>query len=415
MLSNTPKKEAQTKHKKNFSFNEEITPIKRIRSISKNSLNKSVNQESISRKNSEGKLSPIKKPPLDKLISPVKINNISSIKKKTSNSNLLLNLDKELNINPERSGSISKKNKLSHRDYSASKKSITKERSCSKSKQIKLIKRDEHNNILSMTITNDLGVTSTIMKVPIIKPISKKKQKRELNTSKQIRQDKIDNLRDGEKTSSRQQRLEINQGSYRERKERETKVEKKTCFVDKNKHTNKIADKKKVKYELQNIKVIKESNAEIGLVVKKEKSVKKKLNKGFSPSKTQIIDPKRQEKIDKINNKLKKYDYLTEKSLDYKDSIMKSRVEQIDFNFFSTSRDNLLDYIQDELFLTNNYLTNNNYKTLKLEGSRVENISKLMEANNYPISGESAPTSSDSIRRKSGKYTESYNQINNII
>jgi len=80
-MSNTPKKESQTKHKKNLSFTEEMTtPIKRNRSISKNSLNKSVNQESNSRKNSEGRLSPVKKPPFDKIISPVKKNNISFIK-----------------------------------------------------------------------------------------------------------------------------------------------------------------------------------------------------------------------------------------------------------------------------------------------------------------------------------------------
>ncbi len=187
------------------------------------------------------------------------------------------------------------------------------------------------------------------------------------------------------------------------------KNEKKPCLIDKNKVPTKNLEKKKVKYELQNIKVIKGGNAEIGLVVKKEKTGKK-INKGFSPSKTLTIDPKRKEKLEKIDKKLKKFDYLTEKSFDFKETT-KSRVEQIDFNFFSNSRDNLLDYIQDDLLFSSNYLTNN-YKTLKLEGGRVENISKLIEINPSHISGESAATSSDSIRRKSAKYTATNNLIN---
>ncbi len=410
-MSNTPKKESLTKHKKNLSFNEEMTtPMKRNRSISKNSLNKSVNQESNSRKNSEGRLSPVKKPPHDKLISPIKKNNISLIKKKPSHSNLLLSLDKELISNHERSGSINKKNKLSHRDNSASKKSITRERSGSKSKQTKMVKRDEQNNILSMTITNAFGVTSTIIKVPVNKPDSVKKPTKRLNKKKQKRPDNIDNNIDVEKISHRQFRLENNQEFPNEKEiEKEIKNEKKPCLIDKNKISIKNQEKKKVKYELQNIKVIKGGNAEIGLVVKKEKKGKK-LTKGFSPSKTQVIDPKRKEKLEKLDKKLKKFDYLTERSFEIKETT-KSRVEQIDFNFFSNSRDNLLDYIQDDLLFTSNYLTNN-YKSLKLEGGRVENISKLIEINPSHISGESAATSSDSIRRKSAKYSATNNHIN---
>ena len=113
--------------------------------------------------------------------------------------------------------------------------------------------------------------------------------------------------------------------------------------------------------------------------------------------------------IENQRTKLNKYDIITNRpkeNLDYK-----SRVEQIDFAIFSTPRNKLYDIVEYEKLINTNYNTNRQYKTLMLEGSRVENISKLLEVNNNHISGASAATSSDSFNRNSKKLVP--NNINN--
>jgi len=386
-------KVAKSQSRKSFDFSEVATDNRNTMTEKRNTITyrkqsldhigAQTPKNPLTKKNSTSKFS-LRKQSFDDLGSP------NNLKRKTSGQNFDIKP-----VKPDRSGSAAKKstpNVNLARERSSSKQLKPRERSLSRNKNLKINTKDEQDP-MSMTMTNQFGVTSTIMKVDFSKTLVPKKtvaKKKKINKSKS----KIKNIEDEEK---------LKEKSVEKVDKVEKTIESNMKLIkDSNKkvNANKKKPKKPVTYEIKNLHEVNKTGDQVGIVVKKD--VKK------------AVSPKKEKKVDKFENlkkKLNKMNIICEqpKNNMEKTTPKKSRLEQIDFTklTFSTPKNKKCDpVINDKLILTER--RNSNTKKC-----RVENISKMLQKHNKNSPGESPATSSDSVSRISRhmKKVPSYSNI----
>jgi len=237
-------------------------------------------------------------------------------------------------------------------------------------------------------MTNQFGVTSTIMKVDFSKTIVKKNTIKKKKTSK--------TMGEKPKETSTPVKEVSNNVNYQTLERLNTLTEKSKAITN-----QKAAIKKQVTYVIKNTNIAKESGAQIGVVVKKE--MNKKAQK-HSPKRESI---NKEDKFERLKKKLGKLDILTDQgsNTNMEGRTIKCRLEQLNFTIFSTPKNKKADPIIDEkLLLTDRVRYNKANEEVLVKGScRVENISRLLEKHHNHLSGESAATSSDSVKKQSRK------------
>ena len=424
IVSNTPRQKLNNSFKDSSFIEESKKKERRNNSNRKSldfSLNDITNHSLIPRKNSVSKLS--NKPQIDSLNSPSK-SNIPILKKKFSHQNI--NVNKNINVVRERDLSASRAKKtiqMKERSVTRNKErsliqvkersvSRNKERSLSKAKTLKPNTKDTQNaDQMSMTITNQFGVTSTIMKMSIKKPVPKSSLRKTKVTKSEVK--KKENC---EKTKTLEGIVEnkdndINSESFIDRKI--MNFNEKTKELTKKNHNKKI-----VTYEVKNLNTIKGTGAQIGLIVKKEHMTKNLIKaspvKRESVSNHLKLDDKKLEKLETLKKKLNKLEIITDNTLTQTENRTNCRLENMDFTVFSTPRNNKFEPILNDRLLFTDY-NSNRFSKIKIDEnlreSRVENISKLLETHHNHVSGESAATSSDSFKRESRKLLNNNNKI----